>query len=52
MAKAIAEMTAAELAQHIADLEDEHRREMKHLKALLRCLPGGDKLLEKKSESK
>lgn len=47
--KDIAEMTAEELFKHITDLDAAHRESQKHLKALLRCRPGGAKLLEKKA---
>ncbi len=39
--KPIAEMTTEELKAEIARRDDVHRREQKHLRALLRCLPGG-----------
>lgn len=47
MAKALAEMTAAEVAASITEKQKSHRAEIKHLKAYLRCLPGGPELLAK-----
>lgn len=46
--KRVAEMTADELHAHIKAKDAAHRVEMTHLRALLRCLPGGKELLEKK----
>lgn len=46
--KPVGEMNAAELYAYVAARDETHRTEQKRLKALLRCLPGGAALLEKK----
>jgi hypothetical protein len=41
--KAVGQMNASELAAHIKAKDEAHRREMTHLRALLRCLPADEK---------